>query len=65
MLILGCCAILFWGTWRQHEINATMRAPVTGLPMIWVFGLGYVCSLCIGLHALGQLWRIARPGAAP
>ena len=58
LLILVCCAVLFWGTWRQHEINATMTAPVTGLPMIWVFGLGYVCSVCIGLDALGRLWRI-------
>lgn len=58
LLILLCCTVLFWGTWRQHEINATMTAPVTGLPMIWVYGLGYVCSLCIGLDALGRLWRI-------
>lgn len=57
-LIVLCCAVLFWGTWRQHEVNATMAAPVTGLPMIWVFGLGYVCSVCIALDALGRLWRI-------
>lgn len=58
-LILMCCAVLFWGTWRQHDVNATMAAPVTGLPMIWIFGLGYVCSLAIGIHALNKLWRIA------
>ena len=59
-LILGCCAILFWGTLRQHDVSATNTAPVTGLSMIWIFGLGYVCSVAIGLHALHQLWRIAR-----
>ena len=59
ILILGCCAILFWGTWRQHEINATTVAPVTGMSMIWLFGLGYVVSLCIGLQVLHMLWRIA------
>jgi len=58
-LILGCCAMLFWGTWRQHEINATTVAPVTGLPLIWIFGMGYVCSLCIGIQAVNKLWRIA------
>jgi TRAP-type transport system small permease protein len=58
-LILACCAILFWGTWRQHEINATTAAAVTGMSMIWIFGLGYVLSLCIGVHALATLWRIA------
>lgn len=58
-LILMCCVILFWGTWRQHEINASMNAPVTGMSMIWVFGLGYVCSLCMGALALEKLWRVA------
>lgn len=59
LLILMCCAILFWGTWRQHEINATTTAPVTGMSMIWIFGLGYVLSLCIGIQTLDRLWRIA------
>jgi TRAP-type C4-dicarboxylate transport system permease small subunit len=58
-LILSCCAMLVWGTWRQHEINATTMAPVTGLPMIWVFGVGYFTGALIALHALAKLWRIA------
>ncbi|SFV04329.1 TRAP-type C4-dicarboxylate transport system, small permease component [Polaromonas sp. YR568] len=58
-LILACCVMLFWGTWRQHEINATTMAPVTGLSTIWVFGMGYVCSICIGIQAVNKLWRIA------
>ena len=58
-LILLCCGMLFWGTWRQHEINATNMAPVTGLSMIWVFGMGYVVSLAIGAMALHKLARIA------
>ena len=58
-LILVCCAMLFWGTWRQHEINATTLAPVTGLPMIWVFGVGYLTSVGIGVHSLHKLWRVA------
>jgi TRAP-type C4-dicarboxylate transport system permease small subunit len=60
VLILVCCAILVWGTWRQHEINATTSAAVTGMSMIWIFGLGYVLGVCVGLHALATLWRIAR-----
>jgi len=58
-LILLCCAMLFWGTWRQHDINATNMAPVTGLSMIWVFGVGYLTSTAIAVHALHTLWRIA------
>ena len=59
-LIIVCCVVLFWGTLRQHEINATTMAPVTGLSMIWLFGLGYLCSICIATMALNKLWRIAR-----
>ena len=58
-LVLLCCAMMFSGTWAQHEINATTAAPVTGLSMIWVFGVSYVCALAIGLIALHTLWRIA------
>jgi TRAP-type C4-dicarboxylate transport system permease small subunit len=58
VLIIACCLILVWGTWQQHEINATMRAPVTGLPMIWIFGLGYVVGGCMALQALGRLWQV-------
>lgn len=58
-LILLCCAMLFWGTWRQHEVNATTMAPVTGMSMIWVFGIGYVTSAAIAVHAAHKLWRVA------
>lgn len=63
-LIVVCCAVMFWGTWRQHEVNATLTAPVTGMSMIWVFGLGYLCSVAIGADALTRIWRIVTAGAA-
>lgn len=59
LLILMCCGILFWGTWRQHEINATNMAPVTGMSMIWVFGVAYLTAVAIALQALRTLTRIA------
>jgi TRAP-type C4-dicarboxylate transport system permease small subunit len=59
-LIVVCCVVLLWGTWRQHEINATTAAPVTGLSMIWIFGLGYFVGGGIVLLALRELYRIAR-----
>ena len=58
-IVLVCCVMLFWGTWQQHEVNATTKAPVTEISMIWVFGVGYLTSVCIGLLALHKLWRIA------
>ena len=59
LAILACCAMLFWGTWQQHEVNATNKAPVTGLSMIWVFGMGYVSSIGIGCLVCNKLWRAA------
>ena len=59
VLILMCCVMLVVGTWRQHEVNATTMAPVTGMSMIWVFGIGYVTGAAIAVHALHKLWRLA------
>ena len=59
LIVLGCCMLIFWGTWRQHGVNATMGSLITGMPMIWVFGIGYVMSLGIGALGVHKLWRIA------
>jgi TRAP-type C4-dicarboxylate transport system permease small subunit len=56
-LILLCCAVFFWGTWKQSAINASNVAPVTGISMLWVFGVGYFTSAAIGLMALVRLLR--------
>jgi TRAP-type C4-dicarboxylate transport system permease small subunit len=40
-IILVCAGVLLWGTWLQHDINASMTAAVVKLSMIWVFGVGY------------------------
>lgn len=51
LIILICAVILFWGTWRQHGINASMTAPVVGLSMIWVFGITYLTGAALALMA--------------
>jgi TRAP-type transport system small permease protein len=58
LIILACCAAFFWGTWLQAPINATMRAPVTGMPLIWVNGVGFVASLGIGAIVVARLARV-------
>jgi TRAP-type transport system small permease protein len=60
LLMFGCCCLMFYGTWRQHHINATTMSPVTGLPMIWVYGVGYLASGAMGLLILGNLVKLAR-----
>ena len=56
-IILLCAGVLLWGTWLQHEINASMTAAVVELSMIWVFGVGYFTGLGLGLIAAVRLWR--------
>lgn len=54
-LIVLCCAALFLGTWNQHEINSTTSAPVTGISMIWVYGVLYFTSVSIGAMSLTRI----------
>lgn len=60
LLMLGCCALMFYGTLKQHRINGTTLSPVTETPMSWVYGVGYLASLAMGLLILGKLIRLAR-----
>jgi TRAP-type C4-dicarboxylate transport system permease small subunit len=57
ILILLCCFLFFWGTWRQAGVNATNVAPVSGLNMLWVFGVGFFTAGGIGLMVLLRLIR--------
>lgn len=57
ILIILCCAVFFWGTWRQAPIHVNNTAPITGISMIWVYGLGFACSIGIGILSLGRLLR--------
>ena len=60
LLMLGCCTLMFYGTLKQHGINASTRSAVTEIPMIWVYGVGYVASIAMTLILLGKLLRLVR-----
>lgn len=60
VLMLGCCVLMFYGTLKQHGINATTRSAVTEIPMSWVYGVGYITSLAMGLMIIGKLVQLAR-----
>jgi TRAP-type C4-dicarboxylate transport system permease small subunit len=59
LIMLAVCVLLFRGTWLQHQVNATTASLITGMPVIWVFGISYVTSTGIGVLILHKLWRIA------
>ena len=50
-LILAVCLLILTGTIMQWHVNATNIAPVTRLPMIWVFGVAVPMSIGIGIMA--------------
>ena len=55
--VLACCVLVFYGTLRQHEVNATNKSLTTGMPMIWVYGIGYIAAAGIGIATAWRLWR--------
>jgi TRAP-type C4-dicarboxylate transport system permease small subunit len=57
-LVLVCCAVFFWGTWKQHAINASNYAPISGLPMTLVYGVGYFTAIGIGIMVALRLVRL-------
>lgn len=58
-IVLICCVMLIDGTWKQHEINTTMVAPVTGIKMSYVYGVLYFAGFGIGMITLLRLIRAA------
>ena len=52
--MLYCNGLFMLGTWKMHDLQVTNVSPVAGLSMIWVFGIGYVVSVVLGMtyHAV-------------
>jgi len=57
-LMLWVNVLFFIGTWKMHELQVTNVSPVAGLSMIWVYGVGYVVAVVMGLFNLSTLWRL-------
>ena len=58
VIVAACAGIFFWGTWQQLEINITMAAPVTGLSMGWVYGIGLFSGGGIFLIAVQRVIKV-------
>ncbi len=59
LIMLICCAYIFYGTYLQHDIIRGNASPVAQLSMLWVFGVSYLTGAAIGLICLGNLVRLA------
>lgn len=57
-LMLFCNVLFLMGTYKMHELNASNISPVVGISMIWVYGIGYVVSVVMGIINLNVLLRL-------
>lgn len=54
-LIAFVCWLLLDGTWEQSGVTATDRSPVTGISMIFVFGIVIPSAIGIGVIAIHRM----------
>jgi TRAP-type transport system small permease protein len=57
-LMLGCNGLFFLGTWKMHELQVTNVSPVVGISMIWIYGIGYIVAVVMGIINLHVLYRL-------
>jgi TRAP-type C4-dicarboxylate transport system permease small subunit len=58
LLVLFCLGLFFWGTWKMHSLHVSNVSPVVGISMIWIYGIGYLSSVSMGVMVLHKLWRL-------
>ena len=57
-LMLLCNGLFFLGTWKMHELQVSNVSPVAGISMIWIYGIGYVVSVVMGIINLNVMYRL-------
>ena len=57
-LMLLCNGLFFLGTYKMHELQVTNISPVVGISMIWVYGIGYVVGVVMGIINVRVLYRL-------
>ena len=57
-LMLFINGLFLLGTWKMHELQVTNVSPVVGISMIWIFGIGYVVSVVMGIMNVRVLFRL-------
>ena len=57
-LMLFCNGLFLLGTWEMHDLQVTNVSPVVGISMIWIFGIGYIVAVVMGVMNIRILWRL-------
>ena len=42
----------------MHELQVSNISPVVGISMIWIYGIGYVVAIVMGLFNISVLYRL-------
>jgi TRAP-type C4-dicarboxylate transport system permease small subunit len=58
LLILACCALIFFGSWKQMIFNMGNASPVSGLPIGLMYVAGVVASIGMFLVIAAHLLRV-------
>ncbi|MBS7806164.1 TRAP transporter small permease [Variovorax sp. PCZ-1] len=57
-LMLLMNGMFLWGTFKMHELQVTNISPVAGISMIWIYGLGYVVAVVMGIFNIHKLFLL-------
>ena len=57
-LMLGCCVLLFIGSYKQTMINLTVPSAVMEIPMALMYGIGMVAAGGMGFIICMNLWKL-------
>lgn len=55
LVIAICCGLLAHGAWKQVVLGMSERAPVTGIPLGWVYAGLLTCAVAMSASALFSL----------
>ena len=57
-IMLFCNALFFIGTFKMHDLQVTNISPVVGMSMIWVYGIGYIVAVVMGIMNVNVIYRL-------
>lgn len=58
LLILFVLCLLLDGSWKMTVLNLDSKAPATGLPLAFVYGIGMVTGISMAVIVLRRLLRL-------
>jgi TRAP-type C4-dicarboxylate transport system permease small subunit len=56
--MLICNGMFLWGTYQMHDLQVTNYSPVSGISMIWIYGIGYVVAVVMGIININKLYLL-------